>query len=668
MQNKDNKEKRENNKVSQPKLIINLLIVLIVTTFLQVYLFTIIGAQNTEEYNYRNPEKVEYSVFYDTLEDGKVDTVYIDANLSAVRYTLLNEETSEMTLDERNEVPDSEKEWYQTDYPGYEDFRKDVLALGAQVQIRSWATGGFTLATFATLLNIALTVFFIVFLYSSMKRMSSAAGGGILGFNSTGIITTDVPDVKYTDIIGHDEVIQDIQHAMKVMQDAEKYKDLGVKPPRGILLVGPPGTGKTMIAKACANEAGLNFLPVNSSSFIDKFVGQGASTVRNTFKQAKEKQPCILFFDEIDSIGSKRSGIDGGGNSEYKQTLDALLQELDGFNTSDKIYIMAATNMYESLDPALVRPGRFDRKIMIGLPRDAKTRVQLLEHYLGKFPLADDVNLDNIAKQLSGMSGADIAQVVNEAKLIAIQNDDKELKSDYLEESIDKTYFHGNRTKAEYEHDKKIVSYHESGHALSMLINKMPIARMSVIPNTSGVGGMVVNSDKESHFVTKQDYINRIKSLYAGRIAEELIFGLDNITTGASNDLVVATNCVDEFVNKYGFDNDFSYLFIDKDRSVGGFNSGYDRTTYNRMNEIAKKLYNESKQELQDNIDILEKLANIVYEEETLDSDEITSIYEKALAERNGEVESESELDSEEVVEDSNLLSKSEVEVTEEKE
>lgn len=586
-----------------------------------------------ETATFTNPEKVTYSQYQEQLEAGNIDTVYIDAEQMQIRYTTLTEDTKKLSLKERNDIADIEKSWYYLDYPGDADtFRHEAAVGDAQIQMRSWAFP-INANTLLVLLNIALPIIFIFFIW---KMFSQNGMNKMLGVNSTGISEPeDRADASFDDIIGHDEAIRDIKQTLKIMQDASNHKELDVKPPRGILLIGPPGTGKTMIAKACAKEAGLNFKYVNSSKIIDRFVGQGANAIRNTFKEAKKVEPCILFFDEIDSIGTKRSAQYGGGDSEYKQTLNALLQELDGFSTSNKIFVMAATNMYDTLDPALIRPGRFDRKITITPPRNVETRRQLLEHYLKGCTFASDVNLDTIARQLSGMTGADIAQICNEAKLIAIQHDESLIRQGYLEEAMDKAFFNGNRTKNTQEKDREIVAYHESGHALSMLLNNLPIARISVIPSTSGVGGMVVNSDKDSMFATKGEYIAKIKSLYAGRIAEELIYGKDNITTGASNDIQVATQAIDEYINKFAFDGGDSLLFLDKDRSVGGFNSGYDRDTYDRMNEIAKKFYEESKAELMEYSDILKALAKRLLEKETMDKEEVEEFFKVAKEEHD---------------------------------
>ena len=596
------------------------------------------GLNKPEKGTYANPEKVTYTTYETALKEGKVDTVYVDAELLQIRYTLINDDTKELTLEDRNKVPDTAKSWYYLDYPGDEEtFRRQVVASDTQIQLRSWAFP-INASTLLVLLNIALPVVFIIFMW---KMFSQNGMNKMFGLSSTAISDPeDKAEASFDDIIGHDEAIADIKQTLKIMQEAAKHKDLDVKPPRGILLIGPPGTGKTMIAKACAKEAGLNFKYVNSSKVIDRFVGQGANAIRNTFKEAKKVQPCILFFDEIDSIGTTRMGQYGGADSEYKQTLNALLQELDGFETSSQVFVMAATNMFDTLDPALIRPGRFDRTITITPPRNIETRKKLLEHYLKGCSFANDVNLDTIARQLSGMTGADIAQICNESKLIAIQHNESLIRQDYLEEAMDKAFFKGNRTKNTVEKDKEIVAYHESGHALSMLLNKLPIARISVIPSTSGVGGMVVNSDKDSMFATKSEYIAKIKSLYAGRIAEELIYGTDNITTGASNDIQVATQAIDEYINKFAFDNEESLLFIDKDRSVGGFNSGYDRNTYDKMNAIAKQLYEESKQEIEEHIEILKAMATKLLERETMDKEDVEALFNEEMLKHGKDIES----------------------------
>lgn len=608
-------KKDKNNKLS--KINIGLSIVIVILLIIDALLESIA----TEESD-KKPIYVEFEQLEDELDKGDVDTVYIDPSAVNIRYTLLTEDTEFLTIEERNKIPISEKQLYITGYPnGDDNFNREVLESGAQLVYKDFGDSIASDFVIALIKELPFILFMGLALFMSWRITKKQFEFG----TSKAKLVPENTNVTFDDIIGQDEVIKDIKMELKLMQNESMYKELNARPVKGLLLAGPPGTGKTMIAKALANEAKIKFFYINSSSIIDRFVGMGAKNVRDAFETAKKNQPCILFFDEIDAIGSNRDNT--MQNSENTQTLNALLQELDGFETSDKVYLIAATNRMDRLDPALVRPGRFDRKIVINPPRDSATRLKLFEHYL-KDATDEEVDLQVMAKQTAGFTGADIAQICNEAKVIAIQNDKKKVSSENIEEALDKFLLNGNRTRNEYKKDLEIVAYHESGHALSMLLNGMPVARISVIPNTSGVGGMVVQQDEETLFISKKTARNKIKSLYSGRIAEELVFGSENITSGASNDIEQAQKLLEKYVIDLGFDTETG-LAAPKDET----------DTKKRISELAKVYYETAKEEIKSHMDVLEKIEKQVIEKETMTGSELTELYKNIMIERGSQDE-----------------------------
>lgn len=608
--NKKDESKKPKKMSMVKKILIPLLTIFVICVALDVY-----------NLNYYNNTRVEYSDFEKELKARNIDVVFLSTTRD-IKYVLKGETASvDISPEDRVKAAKKQRERFQTDYPDYEDFRKDLLDNGAVLEFESADS---YVSKFLSLTPTLVMLFWIVLIFkmfSTQMRISS-------GFK--GATTTTDKDIKFESIIGLDEIIDDIKFTLKILTSPDLCDEYKVKPPKGILLSGPPGTGKTMIAKAIANELKVEMISVDSSSLIEIFAGTGAARIREIFKKAKEKAPCVVFFDELDAIGGKRHSGGSSVDNEYKQVIDALLQELDGFSSGTGILVIGATNLESHLDTALTRSGRFSKKIIINPPKDSDTRKKLFENYLKDLDLKH-VDLESLSKQSTGLTGADIADICNEAKMIAVAREAKCLTTDILEEALDKMIFKGNRTKNQKKRDIEITAYHESGHAVSMLINNMPISRITIIPNTSGVGGMVVNSDNESSYYTKEYIRNRIKTAYAGRIAEELIFGKNKITTGASSDIEVATGLIRNYLEKFGFDEEVGLLDITTMMKEGYINN---QTTVTKIHELSRELYNEAKTELEDNLDILERFAKYVMENETITGDKAEELFRQYQSER----------------------------------
>ena len=428
-------------------------------------------------------------------------------------------------------------------------------------------------------------------------------------------------NVKFKDVIGHDEVIDDLKFIVSLLKDPSKGKILGAEVPRGILFSGDPGTGKTLLAKAIAGESEVPFIYMNASNFIELYVGTGAKRVRELFNMAKKNSPCVIFIDEIDAIGQQRGSA--RGSSENDQTINALLQEMDGFKDKGNIFVIAATNKPDSLDKALVRAGRFDRQIVIRPPKDWNVRKDLFDFYLKDCKVSDDVDTGNLAKQLVGFTGADISSVVNESKLIATMNDSVFIAMRDLEEAVDKIIFKGNRSKTEgYKKDKEIVAYHEAGHAVVTYLLHEPIARASIAGTTSGVGGVVFREEKNSQFQTNVDLENHLCIAYAGRCAERIKF--DIVTTGASNDITQATNVILAYIEKYGFNTKFGMLDMEVLHNQSLIDNSY---IVSLMSEMAVAYEKKTNDLLINNFKLVEILADKLLECETLSGDGILELF-----------------------------------------
>lgn len=583
------------------------------------------------------PVYTPISAFQDGLKANEYYALYTDDMSSKVMFQYKEDISDEFI----NEDPTSVKimdlavdKWYYTTYVDTESFYDTILDSGTPIVSGAFTSKQqeFVSLSIALIPSLVLILLLILMLDVMMAQMKLGEHKYEVS-KSTG--------VKFSDVIGHDEVIEDIKGYIKVLKSGDKLEEQGITPPKGILFTGAPGTGKTLMAKAMAGEANVPFLYLNTSSVIELFVGQGAKTIRACFKKARELAPSIVFLDEIDAIGNKRGSMHG--SSEDTQTLLALLQELDGFSTTKGVLVIAATNCPENLDPALKRSGRFDREVVIGLPRNREVRLELLKHYTSKLNLSKDLDLSVVAAQLSGMSGADIANICNEAATIAM------LKSDTSEgvtledfsTAIDKLLLKGNKLQNKSlinQKDQEIVAYHEAGHAVMTYLLGEPISRISTQGTTSGVGGFVMQEDKESQFHTATYLRNHIMICYAGRCSEVIKFGENEITTGASNDIQQATDLIYKFIGLYGFSESFAPLdhnalvqahLIDKNK------------IYDEMSKMSRLEYDASLKVLKDNYELVEALAQKLLDIETMTGKEVEALLSGITKVNSGDVNSD---------------------------
>ena len=484
---------------------------------------------------------------------------------------------------------------------------------------------------------LPIAIFAILGQYMAKKMMSQAGGPNAMTFgmgkSNAKVYVPSSDGIRFADVAGEDEAKENLAEIVDYLHNPRKYTDVGASMPKGVLLVGPPGTGKTMLAKAVAGEAGVPFFSMSGSEFVEMFVGMGASKVRDLFKQAKEKAPCIVFIDEIDAIGKKRDG-QIGGNDEREQTLNQLLTEMDGFEGNNGVIILAATNRPESLDPALTRPGRFDRRVPVELP-DLAGREAILKVHAKKIKAAEDVDFHTIARMAAGTSGAELANIINEAALRAVRDGRTVVKEADLEESIEVVIAGYQKKNAIMtDHEKKIVSYHEIGHALvaAMQTHSAPVQKITIVPRTSGALGYTMQVEEGNHYLmTKEEMENKIATLTGGRAAEEVAFG--SVTTGASNDIEQATKLARAMITRYGMSDDFGMVALETvtNQYLGGDASlACSADTQTKIDqqvvELVKREHDKAVNILTANREKLDRLAAFLYEKETITGEEFMHI------------------------------------------
>ncbi len=566
----------------------------------------------------RHVVEVDYGTFMDMIEEKQIGVVQVED--TQILFTNLDETTV-----------------YKTGVMEDPTLAERLHECGAKFDRVIEEPTSPLLSLFLTAV-VPILIFFALGQYMNKKLTEQAGGKNALSFgmgkSSAKIYVPSTQGIRFSDVAGEDEAKESLQEIVDYLHNPAKYTEAGASMPKGILLVGPPGTGKTMLAKAVAGEANVPFFSISGSEFVEMFVGMGASKVRDLFRQAKEKAPCIVFIDEIDAIGQKRNSGGYGGNDEREQTLNQLLTEMDGFEGNTGVIILAATNRPESLDPALTRPGRFDRRVPVELP-DLAGREAILKVHAKKIKVAPDVDFRTVARMATGASGAELANIVNEAALRAVRNERTVVTEADLEESIEVVIAGYQKKNAVLsDQEKKVVAYHEIGHALvaARQSNSAPVQKITIIPRTSGALGYTMQVETgDKYLMTKEELENKIATYTGGRAAEELVFG--QITTGASNDIEQATKLARAMISRYGMSEEFDMValetvsnqYLGSDASLA-CSPDTQREIDRRVVDLVKQQHEKARKLLEENRDKLDALAQFLYEKETITGDEFMEI------------------------------------------
>ena len=601
------------NEVHSPK---KPLIFYYMVAMLLVMLFNFIAMPWLSQYQI---QEVDYNTFVSMTEKGEIGRAEIQEADNRILFTSKDEKTIYKTA---MISTDSQLVQRLLD-AGVSTSGEEIEQTSLLMNILSWVA--------------PILIFIALGQFMSRKLMQKMGGGNSMMFNmgksNAKVYVKSAEGIRFDDVAGEDEAKENLTEIVNYLHDPSKYQEIGASMPKGVLLVGPPGTGKTMLAKAVAGEANVPFFSMSGSEFVEMFVGMGASKVRDLFKQAKEKAPCIVFIDEIDAIGKKRDG-QIGGNDEREQTLNQLLTEMDGFEGNTGVIILAATNRPESLEPALTRPGRFDRRVPVELP-DLKGREEILKVHAKKIKVAEDVDFNKVARMASGASGAELANIVNEAALRAVRDGRKFATQADLEESIEVVIAGYQKKNAIMtDHEKRIVAYHEIGHALvaAKQTNSAPVQKITIVPRTSGALGYTMQVDEGNHVLMSREEIeNKIATFTGGRAAEEVVFG--SVTTGASNDIEQATKLARAMITRYGMSDDFDMVALETvtNQYLGGDASlACSAETQTKIDQqvvaLVKREHQKALDILRENRTKLDELANFLYEKETITGEEFMGI------------------------------------------